>query len=283
MAHLLEGNVLLLYKKSAYSIYFRKGHPRAEIDRYKKAHDEHLRTLTTVERVLHKHGINYSKYARGRKIPYQRYRSVITVGGDGTFLEAARNTNTQVLLGVNSAPGTSVGELCVTTQKNFERIIRRIIEGKNVRLDSWQRLRLKLDGLSGPIDCLNDILICHQNPAAVSRYYLKIGTLKEEQRSSGLWVAAPAGSSGAIQSAGGRILSITEKKIQYMPRELYQGVNPPYRLKGGVLAEGQTIKVTSLMHEGNVFVDGTHVQLAFPFHATLKISLSPKPVKVIQI
>lgn len=281
MSHLLKGNALLLYKKSAYSIYFRKGHPRAEIDRYKKAHDEHLMTLTTVERVLHKHGINYSKYARGQKIPYQRYRFVITVGGDGTFLEAARSTNTQVLLGVNSAPGTSVGELCIATQKNFERIIRRIIAGKNVRRDSWQRLRLKLDGLSRPIDCLNDILICHQNPAAVSRYYLSIGNIKEEQRSSGLWVAAPAGSSGAIQSAGGKILNITEKKFQYMPRELYQGVNPRYRLRGGVLAGGQTIKMTSLMHDGKVFVDGMHVQLAFPFNATLNISLSPKPVKVI--
>ena len=281
MSHLLKGNVLLLYKKSAWSIYFRKGHPRAEIDRYKKAHDEHLATLAAVEEVLRHYGIKYSKYARGQKIPYQRYRSVITVGGDGTFLEAARNTNTQVLLGVNSAPGTSVGELCVATQKNFERIIRRIIAGKNVRLDSWQRLRLKIEGLSRPIDCLNDILICHQNPAAVSRYYLSIGNMKEEQRSSGLWVAAPAGSSGAIQSAGGKILNITEKKFQHMPRELYQGVNPPYRFRGGVLAGGQTIKVTSLMHDGNVFVDGTHVQLQFPFHATLQISLSPKPVKVI--
>lgn len=283
MSHLLNGNVLLLYKKSAYSIYFRKGHPRAEIDRYKEAHDEHLATLATVEEVLRHYGIKYSKYARGKKIPYQRYRSVITVGGDGTFLEAARNANTQVLLGVNSAPGTSVGKLCVATRKNFERIIRRIIAGKNVRLDSWQRLRLKFYGLSRPIDCLNDVLICHQNPAAVSRYYLSIGNIKEEQRSSGLWVAAPAGSSGAIRSAGGKILNITEKKFQYMPRELYRGVNPPYRFKGGVLAGGQTIKVASLMHDGNVFVDGTHVQLAFPFHATLKISLSPKPVKVLQI
>src|SRR3989338_6242290 len=143
MSHLFENGVLLLYKKSAYSIYSRKGHPRAEIDRYKKAHDEHLRTLTTVERVLHKYGINYSKYARGRKIPYERYGMVITVGGDGTCLEAARYTNAQVLLGVNSAPGTSVGKLCAAARKNFERIIRRIIAGKNVRLDSWQRLRLK--------------------------------------------------------------------------------------------------------------------------------------------
>lgn len=283
MAQLLERKVLLLYKKSAYSIYSRKGHPRGEIDRYKKAHDEHSGTLVTVEEVLHKYGINYSKYARGQKIPYRHYRMVITVGGDGTFLEAARNASNQILLGVNSAPGTSVGKLCVATAKNFEKIIRRLRGGKNFHLDSWHRLRLKLGHLSKPIDCLNDVLVCHQNPAAVSRYQLKTGRIKEEQRSSGLWIAAPAGSSGAIQSAGGKILKITARKFQYMPRELYRGVNPPYRLKGGVLTGGQTIKVTSLMHDGNVFVDGMHVQLEFPFHATLQVSLSPKPVKVIAI
>lgn len=283
MTYPLDRDVLLLYKKSAWSIYSRKGHPRAEIDRYKKAHDEHSGTLAAVEGVLHKYGISYSKYARGQKIPYQRYGMVITVGGDGTFLEAARNANNQILLGVNSAPGTSVGKLCVATAKNFGKIIRKVCAGKSFRLDSWHRLRLKLNHISKPLDCLNDVLVCHRNPAAVSRYRLKIGDVKEEQRSSGLWVAAPAGSSGAIQSAGGKPLKITARKFQYMPRELYRGVNPPYRLKGGVLAAGQTIKVTSLMHDGNVFVDGMHVRMKFPFHATLQISLSPKPVKVIAL
>jgi len=283
MAHPLDRKVLLLCKKSAYSIYSSKGHPRAVIARYKKAHDEHSRTLATIERILHKYEIKYAKCVRGRKIAYQRYGLVIAVGGDGTFLEAARNVNNQVLLGVNSAPGSSVGKLCVATQKNFEEIIRRVIAGKDFRFDSWHRLRLKVAGLSRPIDHLNDVLICHQNPAAVSRYYLQIGNIREEQRGSGLWVAAAAGSSGAIQSAGGKILKVTERKFQYMPRELYRGVNPPYRLKGGLLSEGKEILVTSLMREGSIFVDGTHLRLKFPLDARLRISLSPKPVKVIAI
>lgn len=283
MAHLLQRNVLLLYKRSAYSIFSRKGNARAEINRYKKAHDEHSGTLATVERILHKYGINYMKYARGQKIAYQRYGLVITVGGDGTFLEAARNANHQILLGVNSAPGTSVGKLCVATSRNFEKIIRKIRAGKGFHLDSWHRLRVELKGISSQIDCLNDILICHDNPAAVSRYYLKIGNIKEEQRGSGLWIATPAGSSGGIQSAGGKILKVTARKFQYMPRELFRGVNPAYCLKGGILTADKTVAVTSLMRNGSIFVDGTHVRLAFPFDAMLKVSLSSKPVTVIQI
>ncbi len=281
--HLFQRNVLVLYKKSAYSIYSEKGSARAEINRYKKSHDEHLASLTMVEGVLRKYGITYSKHVRGHKITYQRYGLVITVGGDGTFLEAARNASNQILLGVNSAPGTSVGKLCVATTKNFEKIIRRLREEKGFRIDSWHRLRLEIAEYAKPIDCLNDVLICHQNPAAVSRYYLKIGKVEEEQRGSGLWIAAPAGSSGAIQSAGGKILDVTSRKLQYMPRELFRGVNPPYRLKGGVLTRQENIVVISLMREGRVFVDGTHVQLKFPFDTTIKVSLSPRPVKAIQL
>lgn len=278
----LRQKVLLLYKKSAYAMYFCRWNRHKGIHRFKKAHDEHFKTLATVERVLHQYGISYTKSARSPQIPYQRYGLVITVGGDGTFLEAARNAKGQLLLGVNSAPRSSVGKLCAATQKNFEEIIQRMIAGKSLRVDSWQRLRLKISGLSRSIDCLNDILVCHQNPAAVSRYCLKIGRIKEEQRSSGVWIATAAGSSGAIQSAGGKVLKATERKMQYMPRELYAGGNPPYRLKGGILTQRQVVTVTSLMRNGMVFVDGTHVPLKFPFNSTLTVSLSPAPIKVIK-
>ncbi|MBI5150835.1 MAG: NAD(+)/NADH kinase [Candidatus Omnitrophica bacterium] len=285
----LLSNVLVLYKKSAYSIYFKERKNRFPgsteenmtqwMGRFKKAHDEHYATLKTVERVLGRYGIRYKKQAREQRASYQRYSLVITVGGDGTFLEAARHIRRQVILGVNSSPSTSVGKLCTADHKDFERIILGLIQN-SCRIELWQRLRIEVKGRR-PVEALNDVLICHRNPAALSRYYLQLKGAAEQQRSSGLWVSTPAGSSGAIKSAGGKILKITDKKIQYMPRELYYAANPSARLKGGVLAEKKTIEVTSLMRNGMIYVDGTHHPVRFPFNAKVKISLSPHPLRTV--
>ncbi|OGX37896.1 MAG: hypothetical protein A3G91_00735 [Omnitrophica WOR_2 bacterium RIFCSPLOWO2_12_FULL_50_9] len=284
--------VLLVYKKSAYSIYFaereavsaveRSAAMQKEIRRFQNAHNEHHTTLERVECILQRYGINYAKCSRGQRIDFAKYDFIISVGGDGTFLEAARGVTHQIIIGVNSAPSFSVGKLCVANEMNFEAIIQRMIDRK-IQTTAWQRLRLRLKGHRRAVDCVNDALICHSNPAAMSRYYLKIKDIKEEQRNSGLWVATSAGSSGAIKSAGGKILMAQEKKIQYMPRELYEGFRHSYRLKGGILSVRQVITVTSLMHEGMIFVDGTHFKIKFPFNAALDISLSPNPLRTVKI
>jgi len=284
--------VLLVYKKSAYSIYFmerriqmakgQKANVQKEIKRFKKAHDEHYAALRKIEHILNKHGIDYTKCSRGRKINYAKFDLIITLGGDGTFLEASRNIKDQVVIGINSALSYSVGKLCIGNIKNFEKIIRHITEQK-FTLNHWPRLRLKLEGHVRPIDCVNDILICHSNPAAVSRYYLKIGKLKEEQRDSGLWISTAAGSSGAIKSAGGKLFKNEEKKMQYMPRELYYGFSKKYRHKGGVLRAGQRVAITSLMRSGMIYVDGTHYELKFPFNHTLNVAFSPNPLRTIKL
>ena len=285
-------NVLLIYKKSAYSIYFMERNIKlavggrvnlqAEMRRFKKAHDEHYSALKEIERILTKYGIKYHKHFRGGKVSYAKYDLIVTAGGDGTFLEAARKIKDQAIIGVNSAPSYSVGKLCIANVKNFEAIIRRVMD-RDFQFNLWQRLRLDLEKHVRPVDCVNDILVCHSNPAAMSRYYLQIGNLKEEQRSSGVWVASPAGSSGAIFSAGGRAVGIQEKKIQYMPRELYDGFNQRYRYRGGILKGRQKLSITSLMRSGMIFVDGTHFALNFPFNYRLNISLSPNPLRVISL
>lgn len=283
--------VLLLYKKSAYAIYFLErtitlgehgtSDIRREIQRFKNAHDEHYATLESLERLLKEYGFSYVKRARGTKVNYDRFDLVITVGGDGTFLEASRSVKAQAIVGVNSS-GFSVGKLCAGNARNLHEMIEKIARGK-FRLSRWQRLRLELEGRERPVDCVNDVLICHANPAAMSRYYLTVQGIKEEQRDSGLWVASAVGSSGAIQSAGGQALCPTDKRMQYLPRELYEGFSRSYRLKGGVVGPREVISVTSLMRGGMIFVDGTHCHLKFPFNSTLKIFLSPQPINAITL
>jgi len=285
-------NVLVLYKKSAYKIYFlekrrafhikNKTVIQKELKRFKRSHDEHYATLKTIESVLSQHRIRFTKSCRSSKVNYEPYDLVITVGGDGTFLEAARNIKSSVLLGVNSSLSYSVGNFCLANRDNFEIILKRILR-KNFKISIVQRLRLDIDGGRKTINCLNDLLICHSNPAAMSRYILKIGKNKEEQRSSGMWIATPAGSSGAIQSAGGNRITHTAKRIQYMPRELYRGGKWKYRLTGGVLSARQSITAISLMRKGKIYVDGTHWEHPFSLGSTVKITLSPHPIKTIDL
>lgn len=279
-------NVLVLYKKSSYSIYFE--HPRSsfnkrgiaplEISRFKKTHQKHSQCLRKVEAILKKTGVHYVKAARGSRIDFNRFDLIISVGGDGTFLEAARGIKNQLILGVNSDPSWSVGKFCSATAETFESVLQRFLLGKgSVRI--LQRLKLQVGDHSA--HALNDILVCHHNPAAMSRYYLTVGKIKEEQKSSGVWIATAAGSSGAIRSVGGKQLPIQSEKIQYKPRELYSGRGNIYKLRGGILAPQVKLQVTSLMREGFVFVDGSHVCFPFDSGETVTISRSSYPVQAV--
>ncbi|MCA9409262.1 MAG: NAD(+)/NADH kinase [Candidatus Omnitrophica bacterium] len=286
-------NVLLLYKRSAYRIYFLESSSslhkrknitvRKEIKRFEKAHHEHYDSLKSVSKLLFTHGIRFTECYRGRKINYKKYDLIITVGGDGTFLEASRHVNSdQVVVGVNSAPNHSVGRFCVATIDNFEELLKKIFFTK-VKFAYFHRIRLLFKETGEHFDALNDILICHSNPAMLSRYHIKIRDVMEEQRSSGIWISTAAGSSGAIKSAGGKLLDQYKKVMQYLPRELYLGKNKAYKLKGGVLTSRQSIIITSLMRKGMVFFDGAHHKHSFDYGGVLRVSISPNPVKTIKL
>ncbi|HBR14345.1 MAG TPA: hypothetical protein DD723_02230 [Candidatus Omnitrophica bacterium] len=285
-------NILLLYKKSAYTIYFlerkkafadvKRHLIRNEIERFKKAHEEHYQTLGLIEDVLKKYRVRYEKTSRGENINYNKFDFIIAVGGDGTFLEAARNVQKQIILGVNSSPNFSMGRLCSANPSNFERILKLLLQRK-IKVSLVPRLRVWMSGRKESIEVTNDILICHHHPAAMSRYRLEIGGRQEEQRNSGLWISTALGSSGAIQSAGGKVINPGLKKMQYWPRELYVMLGRKYQLTGGLLSGNQKISVVSLMREGMLCVDGAHYHFPFPFGSKLKISLSPHPLRMIRI
>jgi len=283
-------NILLFYKNSTYAGYFLSDRRRLallkgmlnskEIQRFRRTHDNHFGSLSYVEAVLKMKKLKFTKACRGSFINYNRYDLIITVGGDGTFLEAARHLENQIILGVNSDPSWSVGRFCCVDPKDFEKLLDKIL-GRRALIKKFSRLRLSFSDGTKPMDVLNDILICHENPAAMSRYYLSVGKTKEEQKSSGIWIATAAGSSGGIHSAGGQLLPQEAQTFQYKPRELYKGRNVRYILKGGVLKPTQKITLTSLMREGVVFVDGSHVCLPFSFAAEIQVTHSVNPLNII--
>ena len=285
--------VLVVYKKSAYQLHvrdrkdshlvrlLRRGHPDAVDMRH--AHEIHQQTLETVVQSLTALSVSFDLVYRANLKTSAPYDLVVSVGGDGTLLQASHVVDDLPVLGVNSDPRRSEAVFCAATKGNFVRVLRQALEGRPRELRLY-RLRVKLNGrLVRPL-VLNDVLIAHEDPATMSRYRLKIKGRKENHKSSGLWVATAAGSSSAILAAGGQRLIWTAKRFQYRPRELYQGRLTRYRLTGGLLSMGDAVEVTWLMREGVAPIDGPHVQQPLRFGDRLVVELSPHhPLRVLGI
>ena len=233
----------------------------------------HRRSFAAIEWTLTRRGIKFDRLARGKAFDESSYNLVISLGGDGTFLDAARYLKKTLILGVNSAPGHSVGRLCPVSRSTFEKALKDFLEGK-LNIKRIHRMNISLNGKRWRHPVLNDVLVCNAVPAAMSRYRLTVGGTREDQRSSGLWISTAAGSTGAIKSSGGRELPLFSKRFQYLPRELFEGHGARYRLKGGVLPKKAGFKVVSQMREGRLYLDGARVWRAFRYGARLEIALS---------
>jgi NAD+ kinase len=203
-------------------------------------------------------------------------RLVITVGGDGTLLAASHWVAGAALLGVNSAPRSSVGYLTRTRRATVARDLARIVKG-DLPPQPVSRVEVELDGKRLP-PALNDVLVAHEQPAATSRYRLRLGRRAEEHRSSGLWVATPPGSTAGIRSAGGQPMSLGEHRLQFRARELYRVRNRAAALECGFVEAAQTLEVESAMEAGWLFIDGARIAVRFPFGARATFRVAEQPL-----
>ncbi|MBF0479797.1 MAG: NAD(+)/NADH kinase [Candidatus Omnitrophica bacterium] len=284
----MKHRILILYKRSLFQLYFQGGRQvkgavspeRLKVLQF--THHGHYQCLDEIKSVIKNLNLKYSCRCRGSRIDYSQYDLIITVGGDGTFLEAARNITDQLIFGVNSNPEFSYGKLCTVPADKILTVLNDFLAQK-ISILKINRLRLEGPGIKHPVDFTNDILIAHSNPASMSRYMISIGNTNEEHRNSGLWIATAAGSSGAIHSAGAKHLPINSQKFLYQPRELFTGLNKKYRLTGGTIAPKQKIEISSSIRNGMIFVDGAHQKIEFPIGHSICISRSPYPLNVVII
>ena len=128
---------------------------------------------------------------------------VIVFGGDGTLLNAARKyLNYEIpILGINMG---NVGFLTDISTENFEKTIKEVLEG-SYKIEERNLVSTKFG--NNHLYGLNEVVIHSGAYAQLMRYRLNVNDkVVYEQRSDGLIIATPTGSTAYALSAGGPII-----------------------------------------------------------------------------
>ncbi len=261
------------------------------VARMRPAHDDHMETVDEVLSEIQVLGFNFEVHhgAHSTFLPSDDVDAIITVGGDGTFLAASHLVDRTPVLGINSAPQHSSGFFCAGRKGLVRATLGALAEGTIAR-KAVLRMRVNINGEPFSDRVLNEALVCDVCPAATSRYLITHLTqditrygqpLTEEHRSSGLWVGTPAGSTGALASAGGVIHDLDQRCLQFVVREPYQPRGTTIELHRGTFEKELT--VISKMAEGRIYLDGSHEVLNFTIADRLTFEPSPHPLTILGI
>ena len=146
---------------------------------------------------------NENVQALSHKDLVERVDLIIVFGGDGTLLNSARQyLDSQIpILGVNMG---NVGFLTDISVDNFDNTIKDILSG-NYKIEERNLVSAKFD--DNHLYGLNEVVIHSGAYAQLMRYRLSVNNkVVYEQRSDGLIVATPTGSTAYSLSAGGPII-----------------------------------------------------------------------------
>src|SRR5262249_21625534 len=157
---------------------------------------------------------------------------------------------------------SSFGHFCLGNDENIGRVLDSIQSGE-IQPRKLLRLELMVNGSTLPELVLNEVLVTHSNPAATSRYFLEMNNIREEQRSSGMWIGTPAGSTGSLRSAGCPVMDITAQQYQYIVRVPCIRPGEKWQLLRGVLGPDTETQIVSQMRTGRLYIDGQHIDYDF--------------------
>ncbi len=278
--------LLVVYKKSQLELY-QQHDPAAgehlrdkepEIwARFQSAHSENARAIEKVRAATAKQRIEADFVWRADHNTADGYDLVVSVGGDGTLLDVSHCVFRRPLLGVSSSV-LSVGHFCATDAAGFGDALARWQSGELTAVQ-LNRLQITVNGEAFGIPVLNEILYTAPVPAAVSRYVLTVDGRQEEHKSSGIWIATAAGSTAAIQSAGGVVMETSDDRIQYIVREPYRGGGDEYELVGGFL-DG-SMELLAKMRTAALYVDGHREQIWLSLGDRVVIDRHPHPLNLL--
>ena len=207
--------------------------------------------------------------------------ALVVLGGDGTFLRAARAVaEVDVpLLGINLG---KVGFLSKAEATDLEPVLEHIVAGE-YRIDERLVIEGRIFRSGGTSDgerhiALNDIVVARGSLARVCRLDVSIDDSHLATFiADGLVVASPTGSTGYSFSAGGPILDPTSRNLVVTPIAAYLSA-----IRSVVVSPRQVVKCRVVdAHEALVSVDGRE-DLPISVGDTVEVHALDRPIRLIE-
>ena len=214
---------------------------------------------------------------------------IAVVGQDGLVANAAKYLNGQPVIGIDPEPGANPGVLVRHTPGAAAKLLReaggagpaqrlRCLELATVtaRLDDGQEL-------SG----LNEVFIGHASHQS-ARYQLTApGGGAERHSSSGLIVSTGTGATGwcasiALERGGRTLPAPTDPRLAWFVREAWPSPITGTALTEGVLAAGESLRITVASDQLVVFGDGMEDdRLTASWGQEILVQLGERPLRLV--
>ena len=294
-------SILVVHRITNYEIYAKKGKDSRvcslledndpSVAGMLQSHQENEESLRIVRDLLDGIGAEVQWHHRPQNHMLGQFDLVVSLGGDGTLLDAAQQISDDTpLIGVNSAPSSSVGYLCTTDAHGFREALELYMQGQLPK-HPMSRIEVEHNGEKCKTFALNDVLFAHGVPAATTRYRLCYRDRWEDHRSSGIWIATPAGSTAGIQSAGGESMSLSSKQLQFLIREYYLPPKTSFcssdislydeeatPLLKGFLEEGEALEILPQTDGSYLYLDGPWTRIPLAFGDRVLLRKAPQPL-----
>jgi len=200
---------------------------------------------------------------------------IVLIGGDGTFLSAAREAVKQGIPMAGYNLGT-LGFLTELKKENLERSLKDIVQGK---VKASQRKMLEIDFGGETNVALNDVVVSKGNIARMVKLLIEInGSHVTEMKADGLIISTPTGSTAYSLSAGGPVLTPKVNALVITPICPHSLTFRPL-----VIPDDSQIRVTLISQSEEVYVtiDGQKV-IPMNMGDILDVTICPQKLEMIE-
>ncbi len=206
---------------------------------------------------------------------------IVSIGGDGTFLEAVRRYRHfgVPFVGVNTG---SLGFLQEIDRSQLSYLAGSLVEG-NYELETHPLLRATVHHAGGPVEtyALNDVVVERRGTRTIRLQLTIDGFDCGKILGDGIIVATPLGSTAYASAAGGAVVHPSAEVYQLIPLNPHDSTIYKSIRTALVLARDSVVRIAmdpEKVREVRVVIDGAELDIDAMTHTVIEVSDETLPI-----